>query len=660
MKPFYWLVLSTIIIVAVACAYYPGLSGSFVWDDHDLVEKNTQVLSGKIIGGVFGSDFWVTFDDPSRFSEFYRPLIRSSFAIDHRIYGLNAAGFHATNLLLHALAALLLAVVCMQLTGRFSAALVSALVFSLHPVHVESVAWISGRTDVLCLVFALASLAAVFEGLSRKGLRSFFALAASVIFYAGALLSKETAAVLPFVLLAFIFLRSTGGRLKKGMLAAGLFFIELSVYTAIHIKITGIDLGGDFGSIGERFTVSLASLLYYLKLLILPYPLKAHYGVEAVEPSFDTAAGAVILLFAICAVIKWRETFKKVPGKNISHTDFEPLFAFAALLLAGTLLPVVVFPPYSDPILAERFLYFPGAAFALIAGGAGAYFVGRRRLRWPALVAAAMIAAGYAAADNVRSRDWLDDYTLFAETARNTESPMIHGNYANALLERHQIKQAISEFEIIEAGDPYEWRALLNHGRALVSLGDYEAAGTKFEKALKINPESINAAVQLANVLDIQGRREDASKMYDRALSISGSFAPAYYNLGVFYEKSKEYGPALTQYNKAIKLDPYYTNAYLGAANTCYLRGGYAEAEKYFLKIIELAGPDGQVFYDLACTYSLHGELESAFGALARAFENGYSAFEWAYKDPDLEALRKSGERFALLVESSRSGSKAR
>jgi tetratricopeptide (TPR) repeat protein len=459
------------------------------------------------------------------------------------------------------------------------------------------------------------------------------------------------AGIIPFVLLTFLLIGEEKERRERSFYLLSIYFLVLFAYIILHVRLVGFHLGQHFIALKRKALYGIFAFVYYIRLLIIPYPLRLHYGSEIIKIDFPFVLGLFTVFASAYLIYRTRHIFYRELPPRISGLPVNNiiLLRFSLIFLVFSLPPLVVFMPYRDPLLAERFLYFPEVSFAIFIGTLFVYGIGKYQQKVIPTVCLALLLGIYATIDIHRVEAWKNDFVIFSKAATYTNSPMVNMNLANLLLEKGEIEKAIELYENIESRYPNEETTKINYGKALIKQNKFEAALKMYRKALSLNPKSANAATQLGNTLDLLGRPLEAIKMYEYALSISKEFPPTYYNLGVAYEKLKSYQHALDAYKKAIGLNPYYITAYRGAAKVSYLLRDYSQAEIYLKKIISLDGPDGQVYYDLACCYALEGQSQEAFKYLELALKNGYQAFAWMKKDPDLELLRKDQRFYSLL-----------
>jgi tetratricopeptide (TPR) repeat protein len=584
------------LLVLTVIAYLPALQGGFIWDDDDYVTKNQTLRS---IDGL--RRIWL---EPGAVPQYY-PLTFSSLWTEYQLWGPRPGGYHLTNVLLHASAAILLwrALVQLALPGAWLA----AALFALHPMNVESVAWITERKNVLSAVLylaaALAYLRFAFPARGEIGRPWLYALATAC--FLGALLSKTVACSLPVTLGLLVWwkrgrLTARDGATLLPWLAMGLALALVTVWMEKHhVGATGADWSL---SLVERALVAGRALWFYAGKLVWPHPLIFIYPRWRVDAGmwwqylFPLAAAAVPFAFyALRQRIGWG-----------------PLVAVAiyAITLAPALGFIDVYPMrYS--FVADHFAYH--ASMGLIALGAAA-MVSRRADLGSAAVPAAVVLLGTLGVLTWRQGYvYRDLHTLWADVlAKNPDCSMAHINAGMVSYQAGRAGDAVAHFRQAIRIDPRDADAHDNLGMALAALGRIEEAMAAAAEALRLDPadagthnnlgnllarqsrldEAIaaygeavrlkpgypDARSNLGNALALQGRAEEAIVQYRAALRLDPGFAEAHYNLAVVLAGRNELSEALAHYDAAARARPGYAEAHQGAADTLAALGRNEEA----------------------------------------------------------------------------------
>lgn len=449
-----------------------------VWDDLHYLHPGSALARGSLVELVTAD--W-SLEGPR--SGYYRPVVTLSLAADTHVFGGAPAAYHVMNVAYHLAAALALVWAAKCLLGSEIAAWLAGLTFVLHPIHTESVAWVSGRTDVIATLFFCLAIGC-YARASRIG--SLWMLGA---FAAGAssLLSKEPAIVLPAVLLAWELCRPWPARRRiPDVLARVAPFVALALGTlGLRRLVLGAVAGPlvDAEALPARLATGVTVLGRYLLLLIAPFPANPDYVLQPLA-SWASAATlaslAALIVLSVAAAMAWRRS--RVP----------------ALLLAWlilTALPSTPLLPVGPVHMAERFLYLPSAAVAMALGCAGASALAAaglqewRHLRTVSSVSA--LAAGGAVAGVLiaslaltayRCEDWRDAERLFTRMA---------------------------------AASPSSWKAANGLGHVYEDRGLLAAAAVEYGRATTLNPAVLPPVLSLALVESRMGLHEQAARRAD-------------------------------------------------------------------------------------------------------------------------------------------------
>jgi tetratricopeptide (TPR) repeat protein len=588
------LVAGALLVALVILAYLPALRAGFVWDDDDYITANANLRD---LSGL--AQTWVA---PRSLPQYY-PLVHTSFWLEYQLWDLWPAGYHATNVLLHALAAVLAWRVLLRL-GVPGAWLAAAL-FALHPVQVESVAWATERKNVLSAAAALGALLVYlrcgFAAAFGNRERSWPLYALALTLFAAALLSKSVVATLPAVILVLIWWKS--GRIRLAdvwpllpMFAAG---IAMGLFTA-YLERTHVGAGeGDVSlSAIERALVAGRAVCFYAGKLIWPADLSFIY------PRWTIDAGrAWQYLFPVGVVLVvatlWMMRHRLGRG---------PLAC--VLIYAGVLAPALGFVdvfPFRYSFVADHFQYH--ASIALLALSAA----GLVRLGRPAPIVGAVLLAALAAMTATRASVYHDQLALWQDTlGRNPASPMVRVNlayalhdagqsmaagehlraacdlaprsadvqwtYAQWLAEAGREDEALRVLDVAERLDPTLPGPPLTRGQIHQRRGEAGLARAEFERALVLFPPYPEAHFALGQLDEQAGRTESARRHYAAAVSSRLGFAEAHYNLANLLQQENSLDEAMIHYSQAIAARPDWAEAYTNLGNTLLKAGRVQEA----------------------------------------------------------------------------------
>ncbi|MBW2275460.1 MAG: tetratricopeptide repeat protein [Deltaproteobacteria bacterium] len=601
-------------IVALACATYAtSLFAGFVWDDENLILGDTQIRSLANLPEVFSRDFF-SYDEEGQKYGYYRPLITISYMLDYAVAGPNPAEFHLANLLWHIAASLLLFVLCRRLlAGSFWGPLFAALLFAAHPVHTESVSWISGRTDVIATVFGLASLLLGMRYLdlvsgARNGKAELHAKPAmgSVALFACALFAKEMSVVVPLVAALYGALHTFGSRLRRApaawLLFAG-YALALAAYLLLRTRFIGAAAAGGIQPpreiLGALVTLPKALALYWGKL-VLPLNLDAYLVVPYEDHPFTWLGLAGLGLVAVAGVFVLR------------FRGREPAACFLVLAFFASLLPLTNIVRITSPLdmgftMAERFLYLPSVFFfglvgwgierALGAGGsspASPTTRGRGSLR-PIAVAVGLLVVAFAARANLRGLDYASSLTFFEKAyAQHPESELV----------------------------------VMSYGIHLRRAGELDAAIELLEKAYLLNAESgmfsrVSFYNNLAVAYAAKGRFDEAVSLLEAAAAHRTNLTSVYKNLGGVYWLRRDCGSAIPYLSLSLDLNPEQGKSRAMRVDCLVQAGEFSRALDDLEILRETSGADPEFHVNLGIVYRGLGQLPEAIDAFRLAMDLG-------------------------------------
>ncbi len=549
-----------LVAVALVCGavYLPTLRYGFVWDDEQLVTVNPRLTTANPLD-FFGQDFMPALHGASPV-RYYRPLAVLSLWLDRQAWGANPLGFHLTNVLLNALVLALLGLVAAASLKLQSSSpdpgtrnpepqtallpvLLGVMLFGLHPAHVESVAFISGRTDLLAAAFALVAL--LFLLRYRAGGRWPW-LAGSTAAYLLALLSKESVLLLP--LLALVAPGPTARR--RTWLPAAVLGLVAVAFAAVRTLVVGSPLL-PAADPGRWLMLVLNAVGRYAQLSVFPFTHRLVYADPDVFASFGwpTVAGAVALAGLLFVAVRLRRT----------------VVGFGAAWFLLFLLPAANLFPTGVSFLSERFLYLPLAG--LVLGISGLWFLISElwSVRAPLLGVLVFISIAFAAAALRRMPVWRDQGTLFRTMVREApESAEAHNNLGGFLFKTEKdYAAAEAEFRRTLELKPGLVTARNNLGDALRKRGALAAAETEYRAAVALDSGYAEAQGNLGIVLALTGRPDDAFDRFVRARALNPGLAPAHINIGTAFMQRGQPDSALASFWTAVRLEPERPESYL-------------------------------------------------------------------------------------------------
>ena len=533
-KPLPWkriLIIAAILLAIVATCFANSLSNQFVFDDREIVVNNPLIRSFDNFTEAFKHDYWY----PYASSNLYRPLVIISYMFDYAFWGgLKPYGFRITNILIHFINCMLLFFIVHRLFGSWKVGFASALLFAVHPVHVEGVTSIIGRNESISAMFFLISWYSYmrFKDSEHKGWRRWIGLGVALTGYFCALLSKESSAPLPGVLILTDILRE---RDRRGSLWTvyratvrnlpyylGFAAILMLVLFVIRPAILGSALalpGAGKGStrrhmLGDpyaRFLTAPHLFCLYLRLLLVPFPLKAHYPLREYnvpktffEPKiilgFIVVAGLVFAAFILPRLLKrWGFTDR---SKEELERGARP-YRFALLMYMGTLFLMSHLPFPMGTFMAERFCYLPSIAFCLIAGYA-VITVGRAPFKWIVRGVFLAVVLVFGILCIARNPIWKNTYTMFTDTVSKTPLSSIgRMELATAFIRKRQFHKAIDTLHPIIHFDHYHKNTRVNLGKCYLELKRVNTAEQFFLYEIKMDKRRYHAHLGLGVIYQI-------------------------------------------------------------------------------------------------------------------------------------------------------------
>jgi protein O-mannosyl-transferase len=482
-RPLYVLLL----LCATFLVWGTSLWNGFVWDDRILIQKNEVTISRLSLPTAFLSDFWAT-DTESGSSNYYRPLVTLSYMVDYWLYGLNPAGFHATNILIHA-AGVVSLFYLLTLLGLSSAmAGLAAAVWAVHPGVAESVAWISGRTDSLATVFMLLSVIMALRGAQEKKERHLWAFSSAGLFGAG-LLSKESAFITPLITLIFLNFGKNGAKIRPALLWSSI--VVCVGWLLLRWSVLARPVGTEVGD-GVSLNIGILSLLHTWGGLVWPPVFRIEYGASLTSQALIGGAflGALMLLW-----------MGFVLGAKLGPRPVRYLYVAALVAFIPSVMAV-----FLKSMIGARLVY-TSSAFALAGVGIGLRLDERgasaRRVFGCVLVVLAVITTQ-------RARLWRSDITLFSAALQDADpSTRNHLNLGIALYDNGELHGALehlsTDMERAALDQRHYMLALLYTAVQCESLAEGHLV-----KSLEFNPDNFSASYNLAGLFATQGRHEEA------------------------------------------------------------------------------------------------------------------------------------------------------
>ncbi len=601
-----WL-FGLLILVGTVAVYQPAWQAGFIWDDDIYVSSNPLLTVPDGLRRI-----WFSLDSPSQ----YFPLTYTLFRIERGLFGLHASGFHWVNILLHAVNALLVWKVLRRLS--VPGARLAALIFALHPVQVESVAWITELKNLLALFFSLLAVLAWLEFVEGRAGRPWRFYLCSLGLYLLALLSKSTACTLPAALLLVLWLR--GLPLTWRRVAYVLPFVLLGVgmgllaiwWERYHQGTEGASFG--LGPL-ERLLIASRAVWFYAAKLAWPAHLSFSYPRWNIQPADPLAYGWLVALAVVALVIYMA---RRRLGRGVE---------VAALFYVATLSPVLGFImlyTFEYSFVADHYQYVAciGPIAFAAAGITSAWrrWVGRKA--FPGGLLCAVLALLLGALTWRQSGAYADAETLWRRTLENNPgSTLAHNNLGNLLLERGEVDNAIAHFRAALAIRPDFAESHSNLGNALARTGHVSEAIEEYRAALKLRPDLPEVHNNLAGLFAGQNRVDAALEQYQAALMLRPGFAEAHSNLGQLLLRRGRTDEAILHLRKAVELRPGLATAQNSLGLALLERGDLDEALPHLQQALTLQPDLATAQNNLGTLLYQKGQLDLALARFQKALE---------------------------------------
>jgi len=540
------------------------LTSEFVWDDTLLIEKNVYLKDWTHIPKLFtrdiGAGAGLTYG-------FYRPVLMLSLMLDYSMWGLDVRGYHAMTILLHVLAALGVYYFALLICKDKNIALFSSMLFLVHPIQCEDVAYVTGRADSLFLIFLLLSFISY---VYYSGKASGIYLVAASFFYVLSLLSKENGLILP--VLALLYHHVFKVKVKK----AGFFLITgiAALYLGVVMFIIRPDAfsSGVMTSWVERVPGFFVAFRRYLTALFIPVNL--HMG--HMHKTFQLADAGVILgivFFIIFLAITWAARRSNM------------LFYFCLLWFFMGLIPVsnVVIPASS--FMAYRYLYLPAIGIFIIFSSLSLRLNRIRTVKRFSGIPILFCIGLFSLISFNQNRYWSDPVRFFKRTVDFVpENLSAWNNLAAIYMRRGQRVKAVRLFEKMIRQHPDFHSPYNNLANLYKDMGRIDEAIALYRKAIQLRPNSSDAYNNLGKTYVIIGKKDEAIEWFEKAISVNEACVGAYVNLGTVYLEKGRFDKSGFYLEKAIRLDPDCAEAYNNLSVLCYRTGKISEAIEYCRK----------------------------------------------------------------------------
>ena len=568
-------IFGLLLVIVTIFVYRPAWNGGFLWDDDDYITNNDLLTASDGLRRI-----WFSLDSPSQ----YFPLVYTTFRIERALWGLNASGYHWVNLLLHVANALLV----WRLLARLNVpgAWLAGAIFALHPVQVESVAWITERKNVLMGFFFLLTLLAWIAFVAEDTRRRWRFYCLALILYALSLSAKTTACTLPAALFLILWLQKKSINRERILqivpfLILGLVMGFLAMWWERYHQGTSRVVFTFLNPV-ERVLVASRAVWFYLSKLLWPSNLTFIYPRWTISPTHLLDYTWLLAGVVLCAAIYFA---RRYVGRSV-----EVAAAFFVVTLSPMLGFIMLFT-FRYTFVADHYQYLacigPIALFS--AGVASLGDVLKQHCSY-ILGAALFVVASLGALTWRQAAMYGDIETLWRTTlAKNPQCWMAHTNLGIVLLQKGQLDDGIAQYRATLEMQPDSWDAEYNLGTALVGKGNVDEAILHCERAVAMQPNDPDSQVSLGDALLAKKQIDEAISHYQKATAIRPDYFLAYYGLGRALLEKGELDSAIQYCRAALLIRPDDPDCHTVLAVALDQKGETAEAIRNYERAVEIS-----------------------------------------------------------------------
>ena len=569
----------------IVFCYWPIYHAQFInFDDFCYVTSNEYVKEGFTLKSIYWA--FSSFDLAN-----WHPITMMSHILDYQLFGINASGHHLMNVLFHIGNTLLLFLALRTMTGARWRSAAVAFLFALHPLHVESVAWVSERKDVLSTFFILLSLIA-YISYAKKQVIAWYLLAL-ILFILG-LLSKPMVVTFPFLLMLLDYWplrRFNGDHLNNYrkpenrkhlwfLVREKIPFLLMSIIVSIVTYIAQAQMGA-VSSLKAlplliRITNSINSYVLYIVNMLFPFNLSIFYPLVSEIPLWQTVCSACFIILATFLAWRFRQRY--------------PFIIVGWLWYLGTLVPVIGIVQVGMQAMADRYTYIPLVGiFIFLVWLLPDMTKQRKGVMLLEGVALLCIALLLIAATRIQVGSWTNTMLVFSRANAGTDRNILAKlQIADQYVQMGKQNEARSQFEELIRLTPNNISALHNYGNFLVNSDHYEEGVKYLREALRLQPNSVTVHNSLAQALWQKGKVKEAEKLLRASLNLKPENPDTHSYLAIVIGSNKgRYLEALEHYREAIRIKPDHHRARLGLAIMLQLHGQKKEAEEQYRQVFQ-------------------------------------------------------------------------
>jgi protein O-mannosyl-transferase len=607
------------LVVITLTVYWPVQNYGFVnFDDSLYVTENPHTQEGLTLKSIT----WA-FSFSEKEGTYWQPVTWLSHALDCQLYGLQPGKHHLTSLMFHMANSLLLFMVFKWMTGAFWRSALLATLFAIHPINVDSVAWVAERKNVVSTFFWMLTMLSYVYYTKKPALYKYLL---TLLMYVLGLLTKPMLVTLPFVLLLLDYwplkrffygqLSDNGNEVRNKTLVSRfkefLPFhlivekIPFFILSGLSVGLSSLSVQGEVSlasgvPMGLRIANALVSYVKYIGNMIWPQGLTVYYPYPRMVPMWEAIGALFFLVFVSVFAIRLIQR--------------APYFVIGWLWFLGTFVPVLgLVQSGLWPAIADRFAYVPLIGLFMVFAWGGHQICQNRsnRTMWLSVSVVCLLLV-LITLTRKQVGHWKNSIALFEHNLRFTSNNHIaHNNLGTALHEQDRTKKAIEHYLQTLRIRPAYVKAHCNLGIALNKQGRTEEAIEHYLQALRIKPDYVKAHSNLGTILDKQGRTEEAIEHYLQALRIKPDYVEAHNNLGAILNKQGRTEEAIEHYLQALRIKPDYVEAHSNLGVSLDKQGRTEEAIEHYLQALRIKPDYVEAHNNLGAILDKQGRTEEA------------------------------------------------
>jgi protein O-mannosyl-transferase len=621
-----------VLIIATLAVFWQVNKFDFInFDDPVYVTQNSNIQSGITRNGLL----WAL---GTTHAKFWHPLSWLSLMFDYQLYGLNAGGYHLTNLILHILSTLLLFWLFNRMTKKIWQSAFVAAAFALHPLHVESVAWIAERKDVLSAFFWMLTLCLYVYYTEKPMIRRYLLVLFS---FACALMSKPMVITLPVVMILLDYWPLGRFEMKKGNLVLWQLREKMPLFI-LSAVFSGITLFAQHNQTAKGFPLcsrianAFVSFITYLGKTFIPVNMAVFYPFPDKIPLGQVSAAALLIIVISVAVIIM---MKRLPYLFVGW--------FWHMII---LLPVIGIIQIGSHAMADRYHYLPSIGIAVMLAWGAPHLFQRKDRRKEILLPLGIVSLAIMAFLTWQQCGyWKDSISIFNHSLQVTKDNFLaRNNRGTAFSKIGQYDLAIEDYNAAISLNP-DAEVYNNRGVAYANIHQYQLAVDDYNEAIKLKHDYTDAYNNRGIVYYKLGRHQLAVEDFSQAIGLKPDNAMYYKDRGNAYFELSQYQKAIKDYNEAIRLKPDYLTAYNNRGNAYSELGQQQLAIEDYRTAIRLKPDDFFPYYNMACCLAVQKKDKEACDFLTQAIEKGFNNWTQLKKDKDFNNIRNSACFINLL-----------